>query len=143
MTRTLAIFAALATLAVQVIVLTDMVQRDDPPYLIEKVLSTFSSDAETEAEAQRPDGLPTAVPAQIVYGFHTNTMTGWKYWMAVGLVMAIVAFLISWIREGRQSGFLEADNAITSMGVSVAVFVSLMVIKGMWLLGREGFGLVF
>jgi len=142
-TRTLATLAAVATLTVQVVILTDMVRRDEPPYLVGKVLSVFSSEEETRAEDANPDAVPADLLGQIVYGFHRNTMTGWKYWMAVGLAMGIMAFLVSWVREGRQWGFLEADNAITSIGVSVLVFASLMAIKGMWLLGRGFLDLVF
>ncbi len=132
---------ALAMLAAQLFVLSELA-REEPPSFTESVTGAPSSIWNFIAPGGgNEEELAPALKAyfwKAVGAFQESNRTAWRFWGVVSLAISIAAFLVMCIRKTVRWG-IDIPNAVNAGGVSFATLGSLLALKGCWFLISSGY----
>lgn len=151
MYRLVATLAAIATLLVQLSVLSDMATREKPPLFLVKAKEYFSAPVEfisTNLSEQnisnRQVSSPEGIFGKAVYAFHRSTQQAWKYWLFVSLSISAVVFVVVFVLDvGIDIDLIDFEDLAGILGASIGALFSVMAIKFFWILIRIGWHSLF
>jgi len=151
MRKIIATFAALATLVVQLAIMSEMLSRENPPPLFIKASEYFSETynliSETFSE-QRISGREVVVPEGIfgkaIFAFHRSTSDAWKIWAFISFGVSIIVFVFIFVLDvGIDIDLIDIDDLMEILGASIGSLIFLMFVKCVWIIFRLGFHFTF